>query len=63
MTPAEKYDAAAEDALAMLSRLSAHILAGRPTNPSWADVARIQDMAKALREISDRAFHEGEFAE
>ncbi len=50
----------------MLARLQAlsddHFSAG-PDDIHWGHVSDLADMAKSLREICDRAFQEGEYAE
>ncbi len=51
-----------DDMLIRLQLLSDDHFNTNPEDISWGDVGDLADMATKLREISDRAFHEGEYA-
>ena len=52
-----------DDMLARLQALSEEHFNANPDEIHWGHVGDLADMAKNLREICDRAFKEGEYAE
>jgi hypothetical protein len=48
--------------LVRLTALSADYFNRTPDDVSWADVGTLSGYLKGLREVSDAAFHEGEYA-
>ena len=52
-----------DDMLARLQTLSDEHFNANPDDIHWGHVGDLADMATKLREISDRAFGEGEYAE
>jgi len=52
-----------DDMLARLQVLSDEHFHASPDDIDWGDVGDLADMATKLREINDRAFRDGEYAE
>lgn len=64
-TAAEVYAAAQTDTLALLRRIEAELASPQrtaPTSLDWGDVGAALERRRALTEISDRLFQEGEYA-
>jgi len=52
-----------DDMLARLQGLSEEHFNANPDDIHWGHISDLADMTKNLREITDRAFGEGEYAE
>lgn len=64
-TAAEAYAAAQADTLALLRRIEAELASAQrsaPASLNWGHVGEALERRRALTDISDRLFQEGEYA-